>query len=243
MAALMIACARHPGVTEARLSASRSTVLSMRYEATEAVAQEQRDAYFALMPSKALPTVSLDLRAWADDTNDAVAAGVFARQEGTVPKFKNIGTVSAASEADLTPAVAAQRTLIERWAYEVLNDFETNALKMDPDAPIELAWAIEPEKPGLFDGLMGKKAEVAVMTTVAPDAACGEEGLRCGFMGVLAREYRGGGVSARYDRIEIGKPPEVPYRAPSQAKYDKKYLKKGKLAGTVGTKEDGRIIV
>ena len=198
--------------------------------------------------SQALPTVSLDLRAWADDTNDAVAAGVFARQEGTVPKFKNIGTVSAASEADLTPAVAAQRTraphpncrrpprpphpnchrpacpprpdarrvrcaaVIERWAYEVLNDFETNELKMDPDSPIELAWAIEPERPGLFDGLMGKKAEVAVMTTVASDAACGKEGLRCGFMGVLAREYRGGGVSARYDRIEIGKPPEVPYR-------------------------------
>jgi hypothetical protein len=36
----------------------------------------------------------------------------------------------------------------------------------------------------------------------------------------------------------------VPFRDPSQAKYDKKYLKKkGKLAGTVGTKEDGRIIV
>jgi hypothetical protein len=82
----------------------------MSYEATEAVAQEQREAYFALMPSKALPTVSLDLRAWADSTDDAVEAGVFARQEGTVPKFKNIGSVSAVSEADLTPAVAAQRT-------------------------------------------------------------------------------------------------------------------------------------
>jgi hypothetical protein len=243
MAALIVAFARHAGVPEACHAVPRTATLSMRYEATEAVAQEQREAYFALMPSKALPTVSLDLRAWADSTNDAVEAGVFARQEGTVPKFKNIGTVSAASETDLTPAVAAQRTLIERWAYELLNDFETNELKIDPGAPIELAWAIQPERPSLLDSLMGKKAAEAVMTTVASDAACEPEELRCGFLGVLAREYRGGGVSARYDRIEIGKPPEVPFRAPSQAKYDKKYLKKGKLAGTVGTKEDGRIIV
>ena len=50
-------------------------------------------------------------------------------------------------------------------------------------------------------------------------------------------------MSARYDRIELGKPPEVPFRPASQTKYDKKYLKKGKLAGTAGTKEDGRIIV
>ena len=57
MAALMIACARHAGAPEARFAAPRSTALSMRYEATEAVAQEQREAYFALMPSKALPTV------------------------------------------------------------------------------------------------------------------------------------------------------------------------------------------
>ena len=58
MAALMIACARHAGVTEARLAAPRSTALSMRYEATEAVAQEQREAYFALMPSKARSAIS-----------------------------------------------------------------------------------------------------------------------------------------------------------------------------------------
>jgi len=37
--------------------------------------------------------------------------------------------VAAATEAELTPAVAAQRPLIERWAYEVINDFETNELK------------------------------------------------------------------------------------------------------------------
>ena len=83
----------------------------------------------------------------------------------------------------------------------MLNDFETNELKMDPGAPIELAWAIQPERPSLLDSLMGKKAAEAVMTTVASDAACGgaaeAEGLRCGFLGVLAREYRGGGVSAR----------------------------------------------
>ena len=231
MAALIVTFARHAGVPEACHAVPRTATLSMRYEATEAVAQEQREAYFALMPSKALPTVSLDLRAWADSTNDAVEAGVFARQEGTVPKFKNIGTVSAASETDLTPAVAAQRTrashrnippanlpprpphlncrrpayphaltcapVIERWAYELLNDFETNELKLDPGAPIELAWAIQPERPSLLDSLMGKKAAEAVMTTVASDAACEPEELRCGFLGVLAREYRGGGVSAR----------------------------------------------
>ena len=68
--------------------------------------------------------------------------------------------------------------------------------------------------------------------------------MRCGFLGVLAREYRGGGVSARYDRIVLGQPPEVPVRSASQQKYDAKYQKKkGKIAGTVGTKEDGRIIV
>ena len=64
-----------------------------------------------------------------------------------------------------------------------------------------------------------------------------------GFLGQVAREYRGGGVSARYERIEIGKPPEVPVRSASQAQYDKKYQRKGKLAETVGTKDDGRIIV
>ena len=37
--------------------------------------------------------------------------------------------MAAATEAELTPAVAAQRPLIERWAYEVINDFETNELK------------------------------------------------------------------------------------------------------------------
>ena len=70
------------------------------------------------------------------------------------------------------------------------------------------------------------------------------EDVRCGFLGVLAREYRGGGVSARYDRIVLGQLPQVPLRSASQAKYDDKYKKKkGKIAGTVGTKDDGRIIV
>ena len=41
----------------------------------------------------------------------------------------NPNQVAAATEAELTPAVAAQRPLIERWAYEVINDFETNELK------------------------------------------------------------------------------------------------------------------
>ena len=113
--AFMVACAWRGGAAP---NLARTTKLSMGYEATEAYAQQQRDAYFAMMPSKALPKVSLDLRAWADATNDATEAGVFARQEGTVPKFKNVGTVSAESAAELTLSVAAQRIrapLTPRW--------------------------------------------------------------------------------------------------------------------------------
>ena len=219
----------------------------MAIEATDASAQEQREvtcwrgsspetrvlcahalaprvvtaqAYFEMLPSKKLPTVSLDLRAFADKTQDAgVSAGVFARQDETVPEWKNIGEVSAENEAQLTAAVAAQRSLIERWAYEVCNDFETNTLKMSLEQPIELAWAVEPPKPSFFESLQGKKPEAAKRVVVPPDAADSTaDAARCGFFGTLAREYRGGGVSARFDRIEIGRPPEVPFRRESQAK-------------------------
>ena len=215
-------------------------------EASEEQAVAQRESYFAMMPSKKLPTVSLDLRAFASTDDDASEAAAFARQASTVDDWKNIGTVSAGSDSDLTAAVARQRPLIERWAYEVCNDFETNELKMslDDDAPpIEIAWAVRPPKPGFLDGLMGKKEEPIEQIVVPPDAAFAED-VRCGFLGVLAREYRGGGVSARYDRIVLGQLPQVPLRSASQAKYDDKYKKKkGKIAGTVGTKDDGRIIV
>ena len=109
--------------------------------------------------------------------------------------------------------------------------------------PLPTTQAIRPEAPSLLDSIMGKKPAATVFTAVPTDATCEDEKLQFGFLGVLAREYRGGGVSARYDRIEVGKPPEVPLRPASQTKYDEKYKKKGKLAGTVGTKEDGRIIV
>ena len=110
-----------------------------------------------------------------------------------------------------------------RWAIEVCNDFETNELLMDPEGPpIEISWAIEPEKPSFIDGLMGKEAEEITFEMVAPNTAFDED-LRCGFLGKLAREYRGGGVSARYERIVIGKDPEVPIRADFQKQFDKKY--------------------
>ena len=89
--------------------------------------------------------------------------------------------------------------------------------------PIQIAWALKPEPPSLLESLQGKKALVTTFTEVAAGTAFDED-LRCGFLGKLAREYRGGGVSARSDRIIIGQDPEVPVHRASQAKYDKKYL-------------------
>jgi len=201
---------------------------------TEELAQRQRDAYFSLMPSKELPTVSLDLRAWASKDDDNFDAGVFARQAGTVSLWKNVGTVATVDKGALTAAVAAQRGLIVRWAYELITDFETNRriMTLDDGQPmIEIAWAVRPAKPGFFESLMGKEEDAIVYTEVPPDAAF-DASLRCGFLGKLAREYRGGGVSARSDRIVIGKEPEVPLRAESQKKYDKKYVRQG--AGSQG---------
>ena len=39
-------------------------------EAMESLAQQQRDLYFELMPSQALPTTSLDMRAWMPKDKD-----------------------------------------------------------------------------------------------------------------------------------------------------------------------------
>ena len=204
-------------------------------EPSEEQAVAQRESYFAMMPSKKLPTVSLDLRAFASTDDDAFEAAVFARQASTVDDWKNIGTVSADGEAELTAAVARQRPLIERWAYEVCNDFETNELLLDLDAPIELSWAVKPPKPSFWEALQGKKEDAPVFTPV-PEQAAFDEDLSCGFLGVLAREYRGGGVSARYERIVIGKPPEMPRRDPSQDKYNAKYAyyKKSKRSQNKG---------
>ena len=58
MACLMLGFARPAGVSEACLAISRTSALSMAYEATEAVAQAQREAYFAMMPSKAPPPLA-----------------------------------------------------------------------------------------------------------------------------------------------------------------------------------------
>ena len=58
MACLMLGYARHAGIPEACLAISRTSGLSMAYEATEAVAQAQREAYFAMMPSKAPPPLA-----------------------------------------------------------------------------------------------------------------------------------------------------------------------------------------
>lgn len=71
--------------------------------------------------SQKLPSVSLDLRAWASKEEDFFIAGIFARQDGTVPKWKNIGSVATVEEGRITQAVAKQYELIARWAYEVQN--------------------------------------------------------------------------------------------------------------------------
>jgi len=212
----------------------RHTSSIVAVEATEASAVEQRAQYFALMPSRKLPEVSLDLRAFASKEDDHVEAGVFARQAGTVPEWRNIGVVAAEEDGKLTPAVAKQFDLITRWAYEVCNDFETNTLLMQLDgAPIEIAWAIKPPVPSLFEKLQGKEEEPPAFVEVAPGTAF-DDGLRCGFLGSLARQYRGGGVSARNDRIVIGQPPEVPVRRESQKRFDSKYQKKDGMRGIIG---------
>ena len=194
-------------------------------EVSEACAAAQREAYFSLMPSKALPKTSLDLRAWAPKDKDSVEAGVFARQTSTVPQWSNIGVVACESVSDLAAAVAKQRPLIERWAYECLNDFETNRLRIDLAEPVELAWAIRPPAPSLLESLMGAKAEEP-MLSVVPREEPFDDLLRCGFLGKLSRDYRGGGVSARAERIVIGKEPETPARRKSQEQFDKVYDKK-----------------
>ena len=109
---------------------------------------------------------------------------------------------------------------------KVMRMFKTisNPLLMRLDEPIELAWAIKPEKPSFFEALQGKQPAEPVFTLVPRDAEGeSDEGLRCGFLGVPAREYRGGGVSARYERIVVGQEPEVPLRSGSQEKYNAKY--------------------
>ena len=200
-------------------------------EAMESSAQQQRDLYFELMPSQALPTTSLDMRAWMPKDKDNFEAQVMARQDGTVAKWRNIGVVATVDAACFSAAVAKQRDLIARWAYEACNNFETNELLMDLDgAPIELGWTIKPEKPSLFDSLIGqKKAEKATVTLVEPGIEFDD--VRCGFLGVVSREYRGGGVSSRSDRIVLGQPPEVPKRRESQAQFKDSPYKTG--GGTV----------
>ena len=217
---------RHPATS----SCHRASTIAL-IDVTEELAQEQRDEYFALMPSRKLPTVSLDLRAWAPKDADNFEAGVFARQEETVPTWKNVGVIACEDPNLFTQACAKQRDLLVRWAYELCNDFETNTLLMNLEKTIEIAWVVKPEKPSFFDSLLGKAPpeEEEAQPTLVPTDTAFEEGLRCGFLGVLAREYRGGGVSARNERIVIGKEPEIPYRRPSQEKYNAKYAKKGKI--------------
>lgn len=184
--------------------AHRTRSLVAKIEATPECAEEQKEEFFALMPSENLPAVSLDLRLFASKADDNFQAQVFARQDGTFPTWKDVGTIATTDEQLFEQAVAKQRPLIERWAYEVCNDFETNELLLDLEKPVELCYAARPpevpfweEKPKL------KQVDV-------PADASFEPSLRCGFLGKTAREYRGGGVMARYERIVLGQPPAVP---------------------------------
>lgn len=204
----------------------------MAVEATEACAEEQRAVYFELMPSRELPKVSFDTRLLKSREHDGFEAQVLARQEGTVRQWKNVGAVACESEAQAGAAVAKQYELIREWARQVCNDFETNALLMsleDDAPPIQLGWVVRPTPLSLFDRLAGKAEEKPTLTEVPPPSGAVED-VRCGFLGVLSREYRGGGVSARYERIVLGKAPDVPYRAPSQEKYKQgPYVGKGRV--------------
>ena len=87
-----------------------------------------------------------------------------------------------------------------------------------------------------YSALPREIATYAIHALLFIEQAAFDEDLSCGFLGVLAREYRGGGVSARYERIVIGKPPEMPRRDPSQDKYNAKYAyyKKSKRSQNKG---------
>jgi len=175
-------------------------------EATAACAEEQRSEFFALMPSEELPRVSLDLRLFASKADDHYQAKVYARQEGTVSKWADVGMVAVEEDGLFAAAVAKQRALITRWAYEVCNDFETNELLMNLDDPIELAWAVQPPKAPFWE----KQLEIRLSTL--PTDATFEPDMRCGFLGKVSREYRGGGAMPRFERIVLGQPPAVPER-------------------------------
>ena len=182
----------------------RCGALAMAVEANAAAAEEQKKTFFELMPSEVLPEVSLDLRAFRSREKDHTMASIFARQDGTVERWQNVGFVACLDEASISPAVAKQHALIRRWAYEVCNDFETNRLLMDFDrsSEIELAWALPPPKQSPLDALMGKPKPKNLVTEVPANAPF-DDALRCGFLGKVSREYRGGGVSARYERIVL----------------------------------------
>jgi len=159
--------------------------------------------FFDLMPSEKLPTVSLDLRAYASREEDkGFQAKVFARQEGTVPRWKDVGTVASLNSELLSQAVAKQRPLIARWAYLVCNDFTTGNLLMQVDGPtIELSWATQPPKPGPFDALFGK--EIKLELNEVPTGQPFDESMCCGFLGKPGREVKGGGALPRFERIEF----------------------------------------
>lgn len=206
MLAVWLAAAAWVGPTASPRSAfaARSRNPLAIVEATAACVEEQKAEFFALMPSEKLPEVSLDLRLFASKKDDKFQAKVFARQEGTVARWTDVGTVAVVDEAKFEAAVAKQRALIERWAYEVCNDFETNALLLNRDEPVELGWAVRPPKAPFWE-----KQPTLKPVPVAMGAAF-EPSLRCGFLGKVGREYRGGGATARYERIVLGQPPEKP---------------------------------
>ena len=194
-----------------RLTAARrlyhpSLSQSTPIEATAVCAEEQRAEFFALMPSEELPRVSLDLRLFRSKDDDHYQAKVYARQAGTVPAWADVGMVAVEEDGLFEEAVAKQRALISSWAHEVCNDFETNELLIDLEEPIELAWAVQPPKAQFWE----KQPEIR-LTTVPTDATF-EPTMRCGFLGKVSREYRGGGAMPRFERIVLGQPPAVPER-------------------------------
>ena len=208
MVPILLAATAWCGPPSSALVAPRArvpaSIVASAIEATPSCAEAQRAEFFALMPSEELPKYSLDVRLFASKKDDNFQAKIFARQDGTVPTWKDVGTIAVCDEAQFGAAVAKQRALIAEWARQVCNDFETNELVINPDEPVELAWAVKPPPAPFWEKQPPIKLErVAVDAGFEPD-------LRCGFLGKTAREYRGGGVSPRYERIVLGQPPAVP---------------------------------
>ena len=186
-------------------------------------AQQQKREFFKLAPWEAKkkgvtavaginPGGALSPRTRADGGTVAVAH-VWVQQEG-MPKIQTqpiqsagagrtwrlVGAVAAPHESLLADAVARQRNLITRWAYELLTTYATDerVLTLSPNAPpVELAWA----KPPNFLAKAFSPSYIGELKTVPADHE--PENVECGFYGIPSRAYRNQFGMAEYARVEL----------------------------------------